>query len=499
MNSRPRHNRLYAFTMVAAMSIAACGSDKAASSGGDKVGSATDVTQLTMITSSRQGRPTAQGAALFAEAVDQLSNGTVAVDVTYIDDAKFERPDFEWGSIEEMLNGTFDLSLVPARAWSNLGVASLDPLQLPGITSDIQTDRVARDPVVDDLLAGLAGAGATGLGLLPEGLRHMAITDGRPINTVDDLSGLVVHAERSKGTWALIEALGSTPEPTNPEWNDKAESGTLHAAETSFSLLQTLPAAVARSSMVANLTLYAEFGVLAIGNNSIKKLPSDVVDVLRRAAELALESKIESRPRENDMVALRCSEGYQILTLSDVEVDAAMKKLSSVVEANRSDPSTSALADRVQAAAGAPDSAPSFVCDDTPRAIPPASQTSDVFPQGLLRATGFTAAELQAKGFSREDAVEWAADFWEDEYADGVVTERQLVDDKVIGTCQYDVVVDGNQFSWSGHQGDCGFDGPLFTAQWTFDGDTFHFEILTAQQPVAERWDELASDFVKVD
>jgi TRAP-type C4-dicarboxylate transport system substrate-binding protein len=501
MNSQRRHSRLFAFTIVAAMSITACGDNggDGGGSSGDKVGSATDVTRLTMIASSRQGRPTAQGAALFAEAVNQLSSGTVAVNVTYIDSANLNRPDFEWGSIDEMLNGNFDLSLVPARAWSNLGVTTLDPLQLPGITSDIQTDRIAKDPVVDDLLAGLHNAGATGLGLLPEGLRHMAITDGRPINTVDDLAGLVVHAERSKGTWALIEALGSTPEPTNPEWNDKAEAGTLQAAETSFSLLHTLPAAVARSSMVANLTLYAEFGVLAIGNDSVAKLPPDVLDVLRRAAGLTLESKIESRPRETDMIALRCSEGYPILTLPDAEVVAAMNKLSSVVETTRSDPATKALADRVQAAAGTPDSMPSFACDETPRTVPPANKTSDVFPQGLMRATGFTAAELQAKGFSREDAVEWSADYWEDEYADGVVTERQLLDDKVIATCQYDVVVDGDQFTWSGHEGDCGFDGPLYTAQWTFDGDTFHFEILAAHQPVAERWDELASDFVKVD
>jgi TRAP-type C4-dicarboxylate transport system substrate-binding protein len=494
MNLQRRHHRLYAFTIVAAMSFTACGD-----SGGDKVGSATDVTRLTMITSSRQGRPTAQGAALFAQAVNQVSRGSVAVDVTYIDSANLKRPDFEWGSIDEMLSGHFDLSLVPARAWSNLGVTTLDPLQLPGITSDIQTDRVAKDPVVDDLLAGLQSAGATGLALFPEGLRHMAITDGRPINTVDDLAGLVVHAERSKGTWALIEALGSTPEPTNSEWEAKGKDGTLQGAETSFSLLHTLPSAVARASMVDNLTLYAEFGVLAIGNDSIKKLAPDVVDVLRQAAGLTLESKVESRPREADMVALRCSEGYGILSLPDEDVEAAMNKLTPLVETARSNPSMKALVDRVEAAAGTPDAMPSLACDETPQPVPTASETSDDFPHGLLRATGFTAAELQAKGFSREDAIDWSADYWEDDWADGVLTERQWLGDKVTSTCQYDYVVDGDQYTLSGHQRDCGFDGPLYTARWTFDGDTFHFEILAAQQPVAERWDELASDWVKVD
>lgn len=494
MNTYRSSRKLFALTVAVAMSVAACGDGN-----DDKVASAPEVTRLTMITSSRQGRPTAQGAALFAEAVNQLSRGTVAVDVTYLDDANLESLDFEWATIDEMLDGNFDLSLVPARAWSNLDVTTLDPLQLPGITSDSQTDRVARDPVAEDLLAGLEAAGAMGLGLLPEGLRHMAITDGRPIAAVEDLAGLLVHAERSRGTWALIEALGSTPEPTNAEWNAKAQAGTLHAAETSFSLLHTLPGSVARSSMVGNLTLYAEFGVLAIDNESIERLSAEIVDILRRAADLALESKIETRPREADMIALRCSEGYPLLTLPDEDVAAAMDKLSSVTEAASSDSSMNDLIDRVRAASGAPDPRSSLTCGEAAEPAPAPGETSDAFPQGVYRATGFTAAELQAKGFSREDSVEWSADYWEQDYVDGVLTERQFVGDEVISTCLYDYTVDGDQYTLSGYQGDCGLDGPLYTAIWTHDGDTFHFEIIVAQQPIAERWDELSGDPVRVD
>lgn len=94
-----------------------------------------------------------------------------------------------------------DLALVPARAWAESGVASVDALQAPFvITSDALARRVVAGPLTAQMLAGLRAAGVVGLAMVPGGLRH-PFSFGRPMLTRSDYVGAVIRAPYSTIVW----------------------------------------------------------------------------------------------------------------------------------------------------------------------------------------------------------------------------------------------------------------------------------------------------------
>jgi hypothetical protein len=68
--------------------------------------------------------------------------------------------------------------MIPARAWDTEGVTSLRALHAPFlVTSDELVAEIVDGELADELLAGLEDVGVTGLALLPEGLRHLSISE----------------------------------------------------------------------------------------------------------------------------------------------------------------------------------------------------------------------------------------------------------------------------------------------------------------------------------
>lgn len=493
---------------LAISSVASCGSETSTLAGtdasaaaeptADKAGNEAAPVMLTLAVASRPGRPTHDGAVLFAEAVAEASEGSVTVDVVDLDELEIPGIDFEWEVIRTMLDGTYDMALVPARAWSNEDVHSLDALQLPLIESDEQADRVAMDPVSEDLLAGLRGIGVTGLALLPEALRHVVVLDARPITTADDFEGLTLRAAKSSGTYALIEALGATA--SDPaELATMVEQGTINGAETGLSLMHTLPTVNGPASAVANLTLYAEFGVLGIRTSAIEELPPSVQAVLNEAASAALTAKIASRPRQADLLASRCADGYRIAALPPEQLAIAHERLAAVETTLAADPTTATLIERVRSAAGTSTAPPVTPCNSEGSTVASAQGSDDGFPSGTFRSAGLSVEELRTVGLEADTALDWEADQWELTFDDGVVTERMIRDGEVVTECRYAYTVDGDEYTVSGHNSDCGWTGAIYTARWTFDGEKFTEQVIERFEPDGWTWDEISQDILKVD
>src|SRR6266511_666 len=137
---------------------------------GDKAGGDAAPVTLRLGTPDQQGFPASDDLEHFAAAVNRLSSGQIQVDIVW-DAPGPEVSRFDQRVAEMVIDGQLDMALVPARAWDELGVTTLQALQAPFlIDSDALMNEVITSDVVDEMLLGLRAADVEGLALLPETL-----------------------------------------------------------------------------------------------------------------------------------------------------------------------------------------------------------------------------------------------------------------------------------------------------------------------------------------
>ena len=108
-------------------------------------------------------------------------------------------------------SGKLAAALIPARAWDELGVTSLQALQAPFLVSTEELlEQIVQGEPAEEMLAGLDKAGVVGLALLPEGLRH-PVGFARPLLTLEDFAGAKIRAPLSNASYRLLEALAAKP------------------------------------------------------------------------------------------------------------------------------------------------------------------------------------------------------------------------------------------------------------------------------------------------
>ena len=180
---------------IVAILLAAC----SGGSEGDKAGGDAAPVTLRMVTVEYKGAPYADGVAEFARQVEDLSAGSVRVDIVWNGADEYFGA-FGPGADQKVAglvqNGELDLALIPARAWDELGVTSLQALQAPFLVSNEDlVEQVVQSELAGELLAGLDQAGVVGLALLPEGLRH-PVGFEHPLLRLADFSGATIRSPR---------------------------------------------------------------------------------------------------------------------------------------------------------------------------------------------------------------------------------------------------------------------------------------------------------------
>ena len=178
---------------IVAILLAAC----SGGSEGDKAGGDAAPVTLRMVTVEDKGAPYADGVAEFARQVEDLSAGSVRIDIVW-NGADEYFGGFGPGADQKVAglvqNGELDLALIPARAWDELGVTSLQALQAPFLVSNEDlVEQVVQSELAGELLAGLDQAGVVGLALLPEGLRH-PVGFEHPLLRLADFSGATIRS-----------------------------------------------------------------------------------------------------------------------------------------------------------------------------------------------------------------------------------------------------------------------------------------------------------------
>ena len=293
---------------------------------------------LTMGTNEIDGSPSARQIQEFARQVEEHSGGSLVIEPRL--DALGTADVTEWDQkvARLVMDGELDLGLIPTRAWDTEGVDTFRALSTPFLlTTDTATNRVVSDDeLAADLMSGLEPVGATGLALVPEGLRHLFLYGERAL-TADTLDGAVVRAPRSATTWAFLEALGARP-------TDRTDAGSFDAAESAFAIA---PSGVARVA-VGNLTLFPKVNVVAANSDTYAELSGEHQQVLADAALATRDWAVEENEADAALAAAWCDGGSGEVTHARDEVVADIHDAArSVVEELRADPQTAGMIARI--------------------------------------------------------------------------------------------------------------------------------------------------------
>jgi TRAP-type transport system periplasmic protein len=350
--------------------LAGCGGDKAGGSGG--------TVTLRIGTDDTPGRPSGRIITEFARQARELSGGRIRI-VAVFKAAGRPRPEWDQRVARMVTGGRLDMGVIPARAWDTEGVTSLRALHAPFlVTSEPQLDRISRDPVAGELLAGLDRAGVVGLALVPEGLRH-PFGFRQPLLARGDYAGQTIRTPRSDVAYLLMRAFGAQPgDLTETQFRRGSADGTVAGAESSFALaLSSMRTATA----TANVTLYPKADTIVVNRKAWDALSDEQRDTLRTAAERARDHAIESNVPEAVGARRYCEQGGRVVHAAQADVSGLRDAASFVYRRLELDVRTKALIGRLREVAleaGTPPAAPA-ACEPAPAAA--LAATGD--PHGL--------------------------------------------------------------------------------------------------------------------
>jgi len=380
----------------------------------DKAGGDAAPVILRMATMEGQGAPYADGVAEFARQVEDLSEGALRIEVVW-DGAVEYFGAFGPGADQKVAglvqNGKLDLALIPARAWDELAVTSLQALQVPFlVSSEDLVEQVVQSELAGEMLAGLDKAGVVGLALLPEGLRH-PVGFERPLLALDDFTSVKIRALPSNASYRLLRALGSKPVDLCCDALAVAvANGEIAGAESGFAWAGTLPSP---GTFTANITFYPKVNALVANEDAFGRLSDEQREILREAAASALRYVVQNTSTEAERAAVYCGNGGAIAFAAEADVAALEQAAQPVYAALQADPLTKELIEQIRKMkaqlSGADDGLPQACAPASGGAVPTTSSDSEPaeFPEGVYR-TDLPAEYLIEKGMDSQTAHDLA-------------------------------------------------------------------------------------------
>jgi TRAP-type C4-dicarboxylate transport system substrate-binding protein len=345
---------------------------------------------------------------------------TVLTDAT----ADADPPGSDGAVIERLKQGTFQMAVVPARAWSAAGVTSLKALQAPFLfESDEHVAAVVNDPAIArDLFSGLDGSGVTGLTLFPESLRHL-FSFGPPMLSPADVKGKTIRAISSLETSAIIEALGGTAvDPVGDAYQQGVDAGTIQGTDSGFTLATGgKPSSTATAT--GNVAAYAKVMTLVINSDLWTRLDDAQRAIITTASDATRAWAIANQVKDAAAAVTFCAGGGTVVLADPAEIAAFRAAEAPVYAALEADPPTK------QAIAAIKARAPGTVaavkaCEpviDSTSVVPAAG----ALPNGIYRIE-YSDAYLRSWGVTD---INYQHGIWTYRLQDGHWTIDQVADD----------------------------------------------------------------------
>ena len=392
--------RLLTGVSLITLLVGACGSDSGPApspDSGAKVGGKPGPIAITVADSQFPNKPSNLPLAEFKREVEQLSGGSMTV--TVLTEAVDDFSDA--AVIDKVKSGTFQMAVVPARAWSEAGVTSLKALQAPFLfESDEHVAAAVEDPAITkDLFSGLEGSGVTGLALFPESLRHL-FSFGEPMLTPADVKGRTLRAISSLETTKIIGALGATAvDPVGDAFQQGIDAGTIQGTDSGFTLAAgSNPTTTAIAT--GNLTLYAKVMSLVINSAFLAGLDDAQRDIVAKASDATRAWAIANQVTDADAAAKFCKGGGTVVLTEAASIAAFRTAEAPVYAALEADPATKRAIAAIRALAPGTSAASVEACGSPDKAL--LEPDGGELPNGIYRVV-FSDEYLQSWGVGATD------------------------------------------------------------------------------------------------
>ncbi|TCO18511.1 TRAP-type C4-dicarboxylate transport system substrate-binding protein [Kribbella steppae] len=297
-------------------------------------------------TADDDSRPGGLAIVEFVEQVRTLSGGKILVYPVW--EAAGEGVQ-QWDQVVARMlkDKELDLAMIPSRTWDTEGVTTLRALNAPFlVTSDALADKIVTSKdMSDQLMAGLDKAGATGLALMPESLRH-PFGFQHALLTPTAFKGQGIRTAKSDLGDATIRALGGKPSDANGDAFDAGiRDGTLAGAETGFVLSDALPVP---GIAAANVTFSTKVNTLVANSGMLAGLSAENREILQKAAAATREWVLAHRITEAANAAAYCNRGGKIVKATAADLQALDRAMQPVYAELDQDASTKAMMDRIR-------------------------------------------------------------------------------------------------------------------------------------------------------
>ena len=379
--------------------VAGCGgsSDKA---GGNDPG---EPLALTYVTSNAE-----DAATRFAEAVDELSNGSMRIDVR--EGWREGENAYERGTVEDIAAGKADLGDVGVRTFDTMGITSFQALVAPLLIDSIELQRaVAASGIPAPLLEELGELGVVGIGVVPGTLRRPA--GKKALLGPDDYRGRRIGAREGTVAEMALRALGATP-----ALYPSGDLSALDGAELDLSRVEGWGHSEGVRAVAGNIVLWPKPMAIIVDDDVFAALTTEQQETLRRAAADAIDPIADDvTQHEADLALLLCGLDASLLrSAAPADLSRLRVALEPVYRKLEENPVTRRAIAEIRALRETIDPQPSPSCTPSPE-----TTTSDVATEALgTWEVSYTQDELREFGLSEEEVPD-VAGTWTLEVTDG--------------------------------------------------------------------------------
>jgi TRAP-type C4-dicarboxylate transport system substrate-binding protein len=395
-----------------------------------------------------------------ASELETRSNRAIDVILDELPDADTNR-DQDASMIELVRSGGVDIAVVRTASLSTAGAPGFAALQAPLLIQDQTTaERVAEDPIADEMLASLDQLDLVGLAVVPSGLRH-PFGWYSPLIGVDDYTDAVINTRPGREVDMLFGALGSsTDHSVGQERTDAATNGTLNGVEVSLQLRFSVGPPLILTS---NVVLYNKFDVVIVNRRFFNGLSTPQQAVLRNAIEAAIPKTLAGRATESDAFDAWCAEtGNVAVAATASDIDDLKSAVAPMIADLEHDPFTKRAIDRIRSIADGAEALDLGTCvGPSPVSVAIDASGDQHVIDGMWRFETTAQSLLKAGVPPSEVAKDVGIHTWT--FDGGAMWEEASY-----GPCTGTYAIDGNRFSLALDDVHC---GGTFKGLFERDGD----------------------------
>ena len=287
----------------------------------------------------------------FANAVKQLSNGTLRIVIK--SPWRPNDPRYETDLIKDVEAGKAQMGVSASRAFDTVRIDSFQALQTPFLIDSIALERkVLASDIRQQMLDGIEPSGLVGLAILPGPLRR-PLGSANSFRSASDFRGRKIGIRASVVTAETLRALGAVPVVLP---RDNNTSGLDGAEGHLVNLDAALP--LRGATITGNVDFEPRPNVIFINRRTFESLSAAQRGVLIRAAAEVQMTAAVYQPDDGAAQDL-CRRGIKIVAASATDLAGLRAAARPVYAALESNPSTKAFIQQITsiraAVGGSPD------------------------------------------------------------------------------------------------------------------------------------------------